>query len=314
MAVRASRIVRVVVITLLAIGTSVFLYLLINNFQFFRGPSIRIHFASIGDLNVGAWVRRAGMKIGSITRLEPAPDEKTIIATVTLRPGQSARRDDRFALISKGILGDMLIELTPGPKESPVVEDGHLFEGAPAFSLSDILGGGAMGTVTDLVASIKGITDVLRRNEGSIDNSIRDIEKSAANVRAITESAARIAVAVPDATARISASITRLEQTVNAAADTTEKLLKKVEGSLTSGSEDLASSLASLRRASADIQSAVAKLTAQQSVIGTLESAETSRSITTAVANLEEVSKSLLRVSADAEKVAAGLREIFETK
>ena len=39
MAVRARRIIRVVVITLLAIATSVFLYLLINNFRFFRGPS-----------------------------------------------------------------------------------------------------------------------------------------------------------------------------------------------------------------------------------------------------------------------------------
>ncbi len=314
MAVKANRIVRVVVITVLAIGTSIFLYLLINNFQFFRGPSIRIHFASIGDLNVGAWVRKAGMKIGSVTRLEPAPDEKSIIATVTLRPGQVARRDDRFALISKGILGDMLIELTPGPKESPVVEESHLFEGAPAFSLSDLLGGDAMGTVTDLVSSIKAITDILRRNEGSIDASIRDIEKSAANVRQITESAARIASDVPQAAARIAASIARLEQTVNAAADTTEKLLKKLEGNLTTGSEDLAASLASLRRASAEIQVTVAKLTVQESVIGTLGSAETSRSIAATVRNLEEVSKSLLRVSDDAEKVTAGVREIFQTK
>ena len=88
MAVRANRIIRVVVITLFAIGVSVFLYLLINNFQFFRGPYVRVHFESIGDLNVGAWVRRAGMKVGSVTRLEPAPDEKTVIATITLKPGQ----------------------------------------------------------------------------------------------------------------------------------------------------------------------------------------------------------------------------------
>ncbi len=314
MAVRASKIVRVLIISLLAIGTSVLLYLLINNFQFLRGPTIRVHFSSIGDLNVGAWVRKAGMKIGSVSRLEPAPDEKTIIATITLRPGQVARRDDRFALISKGILGDMLIELAPGPKESPVVEQGYLFEGAPAFSLSDLLGGDAMGTITDLVASIKAITDILKRNEGSIDASIRDIEKSAANVRAITESAARIASDVPQASARIAASIARLEQSVDAAAGTTERLLKKLEANLTTGSEDLAASLASLRKASAEIQDTVAKLTVQESVIGTLGSAETSRSITATVRNLEEVSKSLRRVSDDAEKVAAGVREIFQTK
>jgi len=132
----------------------------------------------------------------------------------------------------------MLIELTPGPRDSPVVEEGHLFEGAPAFSLSDLRGGDAMGVVGDLVVSIKGITDILRRNE----------------------SAARIALAAPDATARIAASIARLEQTVNAAADATEKLLRKLEGNLTSGSEDLASSLASFRRASADAEKVAAGL------------------------------------------------------
>ena len=59
MPTKASRVIRVIFIVLLAVAASGFLYLLINNFQFTRGPTVRIHFTSVGDLNTGAWVRKA---------------------------------------------------------------------------------------------------------------------------------------------------------------------------------------------------------------------------------------------------------------
>ena len=52
------------------------LYLLVNNFQFSRGISVRVHFTNMGDLNTGAWgTRKAGIKVGSVTALT-APRRK----------------------------------------------------------------------------------------------------------------------------------------------------------------------------------------------------------------------------------------------
>ena len=79
MPTKASRIIRVIVIFIISIAAAVFLYLLIFNFQFTRGVEVRVHFTSVGDLNTGAWVRKAGIKVGSVTRLEPAEDEKTVM-------------------------------------------------------------------------------------------------------------------------------------------------------------------------------------------------------------------------------------------
>ncbi len=93
MAVKANRIIRVVVIIIVALATSLLLYLLINNFQFTRGLTVKVHFTSIGDLNKGSLVRRAGIKVGSVTAIEPAADEKSIIVTITFRSGQN--RPDR---------------------------------------------------------------------------------------------------------------------------------------------------------------------------------------------------------------------------
>src|SRR5208282_4006345 len=82
MAVRVNRIIRVIVIIIIAFSASLLLYLLINNFQFSRGRTVKVHFSSIGDLNNGSLVRRAGIKVGTVTAIEPAPDEKSINVTI----------------------------------------------------------------------------------------------------------------------------------------------------------------------------------------------------------------------------------------
>ena len=145
MTTRVNRIVRVVIIIIVALSTSVLLYLMINNFQFSRGRSVLVHFSSIGDLNAGSFVRRAGIKVGSVTRIEPAPDEKSAIVTITFEIGKNVREADTFALVSKGILGDMYIEHKPGPKGAPAAEEGHLFEGIPPFNMMDLLSGETRG-------------------------------------------------------------------------------------------------------------------------------------------------------------------------
>ena len=314
MPVKASRIIRVIIIIIFAVAASTFLYLLVNNFQFTRGVEIRVHFSSVGDLNTGAWVRKAGLKVGSVTRLEPADDEKTIMATLTFRPGKNVRRDDKFALIAKGILGDMYIEQNPGPKESPLVESGYLFEGQPSFSITDLLGGDTMGMVTDLAGSIKGIVDLLKKNQNVLESSLKDIAKTAQNVRIVTDRAVDLTQSVPDMTAAITSSVDDLQAAVTDVSQTTRKLVAKLEGNLTTSSDDLAASMKSIRQSSADIQTAVAELTAKNSVIATLGAADTAQSLEATMRNLEAISKELLAVTRDTQKIVKGVSTIFETK
>jgi phospholipid/cholesterol/gamma-HCH transport system substrate-binding protein len=314
MPVRASKIIRVIVIIIFAVAASTFLYLLVNNFQFTRGVEVRVHFTSVGDLNTGAWVRKAGLKVGSVTRLEPAEDEKTIMATLTFRPGRIVRRDDKFALIAKGILGDMYIEQNPGPKESPLVEPGRIFEGQPAFSISDLLTGDTMGTVTDLASSIKGIVDLLKKNQNVLESSLKDIAKTAQNVRIVTDRAVDLTQSVPDMTAAITSSVDQLQSAVTDVSQTTKKLLAKLEGNLSSSSDDLAASMKSVRQSTADIQTAVAELTAKSSVIATLGAPDTAKSLETTMKNLEAISTELLAVTRDTQKIVQGVSTIFETK
>ncbi|GEM_PF-1987468 len=311
---KANRIIRVIVIVIIALATATFLFLLMNNFQFTRGVSVRVHFTSIGDLNTGSWVRKAGIKVGSVTGLTQAPDEKTVIVTLAFRPGQMVRQGDQFALVSKGILGDVYIEQHPGPIDSPPAKEGQLFEGQPFFSLSDLLGGETMGMVTDIASSIKDIVGMLKKNQGALDSSIRDIQKTTENVRIVTDRAVQLTDSVPRLANEIATSVDELQATVNDVAVTTHRLVARMETNLTTSSDDLAASMKNIRQTSAEIQGAVNGLTAQKSVISTLSSPQVAQSLDSTVKNLEEISKSLLAVSKDTEKIVEGVRIIIEQK
>jgi ABC-type transporter Mla subunit MlaD len=300
------------VIALIAIATSGFLYLLVNNFQFTRGVSVRVHFKSVGDLVPGAWVRKSGIKVGSVASLQAAEDEKTVVVTLTMKPGQIVRATDRFSLISKGILGDMYVEQKPGPKDSPLVQEGQIFEGDEPFSLTDVLSGDTMNTVTDLVASITKIADILARNSVTLDTTLRDLQKAVSNARQITDDVARVTYTVPKMAEQVSTSITKLQVTVDHLSDATDRTTKKLETDLGAGADDLAASLKSIRKASADIQVMVDQLSAKGSVVQTLASPDTSQSVSATLKNLEEISRSLLKTTQDTQKIVEGVSTILK--
>ncbi len=314
MAVRANRIIRVIIIIIIAFATSVLLYLLINNFQFTHGSKVRVHFSSVGDLTSGSLVRRAGIKVGSVTRIEPAEDEKSAIVTITFERGRTVRAGDQFALVSKGILGDMYVEQRPGAKDSPPAEDGQLYEGIPSFSLTDLLTGGTMGQVTDIASGLKGLIDVFKNNQDALDSSLKDIARTAHNVRIVTDRAVELTQSVPDMARQISSSVDQLQAAVTDVTVTTRQLMAKLEGNLTTSSDDLAASLKAIRKSSEAIQSSVDQLTAQNSVISKLGSAETAKSLDDTVKNLEQISQGLLTATKDAQKIVTGVGSIFDQK
>jgi len=243
--------------------------------------------------------------------VSPAPDGKTVVVTLTFRPGEMVRAGDEFSLVSKGILGDMYIEDVPAPPDSPQVKEGYLFEGTPFFSLNDLLGGDTMQIISDVGSSLKAIADVVKRNEGNIDSIIQDLQKTAANARVVSQDLATATKTLPDLTKQITTSLDGLQKTLDSLNDSTNKMIASLQGTVTTGSKDLEVSLNNIKQTSADIQVMVNKLAAKDSVIGTLSSSETSRSIEETLKNLQEISASLVKASDDVEKVVAGVREIL---
>ncbi len=160
--------------------------------------------------------------------------------------------------MSKGILGDMYIEQKPGAKDAPLVAEGRLFEGIPSFNITDLLTGDTMGMVTDLAGSLKGIVEILKNNQDSLESSLKDIARTARNVRIVTDRAVDLTRSVPDMTQQITSSLDQLQAAVTDVSATTKRLMAKLEGNLTVSSEDLAASMKAVRKSSEEIQSSVA--------------------------------------------------------
>jgi methyl-accepting chemotaxis protein len=194
------------------------------------------------------------------------------------------------------------------------VEEGHLYEGIPSFNITDLLTGDTMGLVTDLAGSLKGIVSILKNNEGTLDSSLKDIAHTAQNVRIVTDRAVELTRSVPDMTRQITSSVDQLQAAVTDAAVTTKRLIAKLEGNLTSSSDDLAASMKALRKSSEAIQDSVAQLTAQNSVISKMGSPDTAKSLDDTVKNLEQISRELLTVTRDAQKIVTGIGTIFDQK
>ena len=196
-----------------------------------------------------------------------------------------------------------------------MAQEGQLFEGMPFFSISDLLGGDTMGMVTDLASGIKDIVALLKKNQGSLESSIRRTsQKTAENVRIVTDRAVQLTDSVPRLADHIATSVDQLQATVTDVAVTTHRLLARLETNLGTSSDDLAASMKSIRHTSAQIQGAVDELTAQKSVISTLSSPQVSESLDTTVKNLEEISKNLLTVTKDTQKIMEGVRGVIEQK
>jgi phospholipid/cholesterol/gamma-HCH transport system substrate-binding protein len=129
MAVKIKSIIRVIIICLLSISAVIFLYLLVNNFQFQMGTTFYIRFDHIGSLMQGAWIRKAGVKIGSITDIKiDEKDQRTVIITFNLFPGQHIHTDSRFVIMSDSMIGDQYIEVIPGTVSAGFAEEGQTFK------------------------------------------------------------------------------------------------------------------------------------------------------------------------------------------
>ncbi len=104
------------------------------------GYPLSARFDRIDGLNVGADVRMAGVKIGTVTSARVDP--KTFLAEVgfTVQPGIELPKDSSAEITSDGLLGGKYLSLVPGG-DSAVLQPGQVVTiTQSAVSLEQLLG------------------------------------------------------------------------------------------------------------------------------------------------------------------------------
>ena len=207
--------IRIGVFVIVALGAGLALiYLLGSQARYFeRKYSLIAEFAEVGGLIEGATVRLAGVQIGRVTDVVLAPEvggKVRVTLTVARRFSERIRKDSQARIVTQGLLGDKLIEVTQGSPGQPALKPGDVISSQEPFEVGRVFseGAAALSSVKQLAASVQGAVDRLdkggaiedlgatlkstRRLAEQLDGlgkggALADVSAAARSVRRITE-------------------------------------------------------------------------------------------------------------------------------
>jgi phospholipid/cholesterol/gamma-HCH transport system substrate-binding protein len=166
------------VITILLLGKSQALFV--------SRATLYTSFQNTSGLVVGSPVRLAGVDIGSVAdiQLDPRSTERAVNVVLRVDEGYLPRiREDSLAtMTSRGLLGDMIINITLGSPSAPPLTDGSHLQSKEAQGLSQII-----ASVESAVSTVNKLTSV-------VDARLRMVltEQLATDIGRIAHSAANI--------------------------------------------------------------------------------------------------------------------------
>ena len=151
---------------------------------------IRTEMASVDGLRRGAEVRLSGKKIGSVKQIvfgsqipqtQDAQNNIEIVMEIDGkldgRPAIERVRTDSLAVLkSAGVLGDNVIDITPGTLKGEAIKDGDRINSLAQKSVGDVINAAqkAVGNFNEISDDIKAMTGRLRSGEGTMGKFLGD--------------------------------------------------------------------------------------------------------------------------------------------
>lgn len=169
--------IRIGVFILLGLGTFLaIIYLLGAPARYFeRKYELTAEFTEVGGLIEGATVRLAGVQIGRVTGVElPAqPGGKVrVTLTVARRFQDRIRKDSEARIVTQGLLGDKLVEITIGSPGAPPLRPGDTLATREPFEVGQMF-----ATGTETLAEVNKLARSLQATVERVDRIAAEVEK-----------------------------------------------------------------------------------------------------------------------------------------
>jgi phospholipid/cholesterol/gamma-HCH transport system substrate-binding protein len=146
------------------------IYLLGAQARYFeRKYDLIAEFTQVGGLLEGATVRLAGVQIGRVTKVElpPEPGGKVrVTLTVARRFSDRIRKDSEVRIVTQGLLGDKLVEISIGSANQPPAQAGEHLSAREPYETEHVL---AQATET---------LDAIRQFAGTLNGVVERMDKS----------------------------------------------------------------------------------------------------------------------------------------
>ena len=156
---------------------------------FGRKTTVKTYMSSVDGLRKGAEVRLSGKEVGSVAEISfsqiPASADSSnnleiimdINGTLDGRPAIERIRTDSLAVLkSAGVLGDNVIDITPGTQKGEPIQDGGTIKSLAQKSVGDIINASqtAISNLNDISADVKEMTRKMKAGEGTIGKFVAD--------------------------------------------------------------------------------------------------------------------------------------------
>ena len=164
MADRRSLVLQLRIGTFIVVALLIFLgiiYLLGAQSRIFeRKYDLYADFIEVGGLIEGATVRLAGVQIGRVTSVELSPEvggKVRVTLSVARRFSERIRKDSEAQIVTQGLLGDKLIDITQGKPELPPLKPGEVIATKEFFEMGRLFasGAGTLATINKLAVTLQ---------------------------------------------------------------------------------------------------------------------------------------------------------------
>ncbi|MEM9158511.1 MAG: outer membrane lipid asymmetry maintenance protein MlaD [Verrucomicrobiota bacterium] len=142
------------IFVLVGLAAIAYLAIKIGGGQFFAGESRKIeaHFDNIGGLNEGSNIMIAGVKIGTVGKIDLDQENLRAIVDLNINPNYAEIEifSDAIASIkTNGLIGDKYISLDPGGSMIPLGEDEAIVDTQSALDIESLISRFAFGSVEE---------------------------------------------------------------------------------------------------------------------------------------------------------------------
>jgi len=183
--------IKVGILVTVCVALLVVFVVLLGDFSMSGGGRIFLDVDTSAALKVGAPVKVAGVPSGKVTAVDyrggavdPAvgrPVQVRVTLTVADEKLATLRRDARFYITTQGVLGEKYVEIEPRGVDAPLLGPDAVVEGEQPLRLEIM----AMNANTVLSS----LSELLRKNEGNLDDIISDAAATMRTVRKVAERA-----------------------------------------------------------------------------------------------------------------------------
>jgi phospholipid/cholesterol/gamma-HCH transport system substrate-binding protein len=156
---------------------------------FGKTATVKTQMASVDGLRKGAEVRLSGKKVGSVReinfgKIPNSPDSQSNIEIVMEIDGklgetpavERIRSDSMAVLKSAGVLGDNVIDITPGTIAGKPIQDGDSIPSVAQKSVGDIINAAqtAVGHLNVIAADVREMTGNMKSGKGTAGKFLND--------------------------------------------------------------------------------------------------------------------------------------------